>query len=322
MAAVMDNLFTLAGVGPITVLPEADAGDEAAQSAPEPQEAPAAATAPHPARNLQDGYVCAILASMEARRAVEHANNVVGPIGSHLGSFDVSFLSLHRDAVNALVQHFKDLCMCGDAKVDSQDEFRAVFGENLTEEIFESGSGRHHHHRRYRDDLEEEKRTSPEDIRIDLIKLWDGLAEKYADGGVRLLRSQAAARIINSWSLRDKPFEVVNGKALIEDRVWSEKSYRGVRTLSYSSREGIVALLRALDVFLEFAEVEGDALRSFFGLSSLRGDPEIISGTRYVVAKGDLEFRTYNDTWKWTLSARVADKLREFIVEYGNLGSD
>jgi hypothetical protein len=317
MSAVLENLFTQAGIG--ANLHEETAclpNEEGTAAHPPVATTPEPAAAPHPAASLQQRYVQTILVHQELLRMLAKADAIGAGIGYSCGwrEHNLDFYGIHRDAVHKLVMSFKAWCMKGDASVDPKNEFEDAFGEKLTEEIY--ASGRYYHRDR------DEKREHPENIRIDLVKLWDALAKKYADGGMRLERSQAAAVILSDWPLRDKPFQVVNGKAVIEDRVWSEKnSFRGYRHLTYSSSQSVARLLKALNVFLDFADLECDAVKVFFG-DTARTEPEITSGRRYVVAKGQVEFKTFNDYWRWTLSEDTANKLREFLAEYGHIARD
>lgn len=221
-------------------------------------------------------------------------------------------MELHRRAIKFTLDRFRTTCFRNEAKLDVNTEFQEIFGEELSGLIYESGNYR------YRDLRDRGKSTDPREIRLDMMRFWDGLANKYADGGIRLARSQAAHQIITEWRLQHTPFTVVNGKAMIEDCVYTEEvgSYRGGgREVSYSCHSSLFMLMKALDVFFDFADLNGSA-ESVLAQNFVHSW-KVRSGTRYVVVPGHVEFRTFNAAWKWTLSASAAERLREFIAEYG-----
>lgn len=160
------------------------------------------------------------------------------------------------------------------------------------------------------------------DYRIDLIALWDGLTVKYADGGVRLARSQAANEIVNKFNLERSPFKIENGKAQLITYVRSEKKFNSKEyEYTYETRRSIAELIKPISVFMQFAELEDgidDAVHQAVGHG---WGIAVQSGLRCVASPGHIEFKTFLKEWKWTLSDHAAIKLREFIAEYANLGN-
>ena len=308
MSEVLENLFTLAGVG--TPGPGLPPGGliEAMISSME-QSIP-----PHPAAELQADYLAAIAANEQLQRDLTKANAASGNVGlgCKWSTDDIDFMEIHRRAIKFTLDRFRTTCFRNEAKLDVNTEFQEIFGEELSGLIYESGNYR------YRDLRDRGKSTDPREIRLDMMRFWDGLANKYADGGIRLARSQAAHQIITEWRLQHTPFTVVNGKAMIEDCVYTEEvgSYRGGgREVSYSCHSSLFMLMKALDVFFDFADLNGSA-ESVLAQNFVHSW-KVRSGTRYVVVPGHVEFRTFNAAWKWTLSASAAERLREFIAEYG-----
>jgi hypothetical protein len=70
-------------------------------------------------------------------------------------------------------------------------------------------------------------------------------------------------------------------------------------------------------VFFDYADLPGHAMGFLRDMQSSRGHDMVIdSGSTHVVVPGLAQVRTFNEQWKWTMRADVAEKLREFIAAF------
>jgi hypothetical protein len=312
MSGDLANLFEAAGCTADTM--EARASDAFANVCATP-------AALHPAQLLQDAYLESFVLFAKLQSDLAHAESVSGTVGFYLRNsrLDIDWSELSKSAVHRTVEVFRQRALADRAALDPGEEFERAFGKGLYETLQDDDEQRRRRRRQsIREDGEEDDKE-PEPVRVDLLRLWDSLMSTYADGGVTLARTQAAKAILDNWSLRDKPFEVKNGKAVIEDRVYSEVHYSGQpRTVSYSHRENLYALFKGLQVWFDWADINANAMTTLFKMQT-RGAHDIVieMGASYTVAAGQVQVRTFKEHWRWTLEASAAEKLREFIVAYG-----
>jgi hypothetical protein len=272
----------------------------------------AAPTPPHPAAHLQEAYEQAF-GMFEAAFAAFDAAESVALIAGYSTRFSrsvVDYDDMSQCAVRKTVEVFTDRMLGGSASLDAEEEFERATGKSLHEALHGDADLR----RRRRDEDDDRQ-----PVRLNLLALWDSMARVYDDGGVWLARHQAANAIMSEWRLESQAFEVKNGKALIEHRVYSEpaESYRPYRRVHYNYQEGLYRLCKALDVFFDYADLPGHAMGFLRGMQSSRGNDMVIdSGSTHVVVPGLAQVRTFNEQWKWTMRADVAEKLREFIAAF------
>lgn len=267
----------------------------------------AAPTPAHPVAEMQRDYEEAFVLY---EKAFEEADRVAPGYSSRISRSSVDYDDMSRCAVRKTVELFTEQVLGGSAKLDDDEEFTRATGTSLSDALYGERSRRRHRHH---DDDEEQ---AP--VRLDLIALWDSMARVYDDGGVWLSRHQAANAIMDEWRLQSQTFEVKNGKALIEHRVYSEppSSYQP-RRVHYNYVQGLTKLCKALDVFFDYADLSGQAMRMLWNMQASRGHGVVIeSGSTLVVVPGLAQVRTFNEQWKWTMRADMAEKLREFIAAY------
>lgn len=325
-----DNLFVAAGCAAQDAVLDSSSDEEGATQEPQ-----ALAEPPHPAQSLQDAYLECIRAHAALSEALKTAEAAGRRIcySASISDSRVSVESMSKCAVQEAVRQFGELMMRERAELDADEEFTRAFGKSMYE-LIEEGHGDHWERERYHrqdfrfrralrrgtdveDDHEGEQMPPP--YLVDLLKLWDSLAATYSDGGLTLARRQAASTILREWQLDRQQFEVKNGKATIADRVYSEmQTYghlRGQRTVHYNYRDQVHKLFQALEVFLSFCDET-----YLYPLQQIReqGGHDLVvrSGAKYAICSG-MEVRTFKEEWKYTLSAALAEKLREFMATYG-----
>lgn len=268
----------------------------------------------HTAAKLFEAYDAAIKGVYEVNLAIVQYRNLCDGINhQHDVSYvdEHAFWKMHKSAIRHTVKVFKDLCMTPEAHIDAMDEFEAIVGEYK----YQIATN-------FNDARKELSIEQLKDFRVDLVALWDGLAAKYADGGVRLARSQAATDIFKKFNLERNPFKIENGKAQLVTYVYCERKFNSKEhEYSLSSRRSVEELRKPLSVFLEFAEMEDFvdiAINEAIGSSWAT---PVQSGLKCIASPGHIEFKTFLREWKWTLSEHAAIKLREFIAEYANIGN-
>lgn len=306
MASDYENLFAI-GMTQSSSAPVVDLAD----SLEEP-ETPATVPTPHPAADLQDAYEQSFQLYALAFEAFAHADSVASTAGysSRISSSAVDYDDMSRCAVRHTVQLFTDQMLGGGASLDPDEEFERANGKKLHDVLNPERPRRRHRHGDEDDDAPA--------VKVNLVALWDSMARIYDDGGVWLSRHQAAQVIMDKWRLKDQSFEVKNGKAMVEHRVYSEPaSSYSPRRVHYNYVQDIHKLFKALDVFFDYAELPGQAMQLLWSMQKSRGnDLEVVSGASYVVVAGAVQVRTFNEQWKWTLRVSTAEKLREFLAAY------
>jgi len=298
MAGDCENLFAIGLQDPVqSSVPSTDVLEEAAP------------TSDHPAAELQRDYEQAFVLYEKAFEAFEAADLVAPGYSSRISRSSVDYDELTRCAVRHTVQNFTDQMLGGGASLDAEEEFERVNGKGL-HDVLNPDRGR----RRHRHDDDDEV----DNVKVNLVALWDSMARIYDDGGVWLSRHQAAQVIMDKWRLKDQSFDIKNGKAVVEQRVYSEPaSSYSPRRVHYNYVQDIHKLFKALDVFFDYAELPGQAMQLLWSMQKSRGnDLEVVSGASYVVVAGTVQVRTFNEQWKWTLRVSTAEKLREFLAAY------
>lgn len=289
----------------------------------------------HPAQFLQDAYLKSFDLFKVAEEALAQANCMSLTVGfSTRSSIGVDFNELTTSAVNHTVNHFKAQRMDDGATLDPTIEFERAFGKRLYELIREEREARSERERKLwqvnrarRIQGLSDQMPDPTDeqplkyLQVDLLKLWDSMQMAYADGGIGLARRQAAQSIMKSWHLHELKFEVKNGKAVFDDRIWSEQRYSGGRELSSSASSEMVGLFKAMQVWFDWADYNVPAMQTLFAMCGKNGSLHAIPltmGASYEVAKGLVQVRTFKEHWRWTLAATAADSLREFVSTFGD----
>lgn len=305
VASDYENLFAIG-------MPEASATPirDHADALDEP-ETPTPVPAPHPAAELQEAYEQSFQLYAQAFEGFAHADSVASTAGysSRISSSAVDYDDMSRCAVRHTVQLFTDQMLGGGASLDAEEEFERANGKGL-HDVLNPDRGR----RRHRHDDDDEV----DNVKVNLVALWDSMARIYDDGGVWLGRHQAAQVIMDKWRLKDQSFDIKNGKAVVEQRVYSEPaSSYCPRRVHYNYIQDIHKLFKALDVFFDYAELPGHAMQLLWSMQKSRGnDLEVVSGASYMVVAGTVQVRTFNEQWKWTLRVSTAEKLREFLAAY------
>lgn len=288
----------------------------------------------HPAQFLQDAYLKSFDLFKIAEEALAQANSMSLTIGySTRSSIGIDFDDMTTTAVNHTVNHFKAQRMDEGATLDPGNEFERAFGKRLSELISEEREARSarerklwHVNRARRIQGLPDLMPDPADeqplkyLQVDLLKLWDSMQMNYADGGIGLARRQAAQAIMSSWRLHELKFEVKNGKAVFDDRIWSEQRYSGGRELNYKASEEMVRLFKAMQVWFDWADYNVPVMQTLFAMCGKNGSMHAIPltmGASYEVAKGLVQVRTFKEHWRWTLAAAAAESLREFVGTYG-----
>ncbi len=146
------------------------------------------ATKPHPANQLVNAYKAALAGVDKVNQAIEsyralclaagHRTDIECEEGRHVWS-------IHTSAINETFSVFKKLLLTTAASINPREEYEKLFGERNARIVFD-----YHTARTSLRDADEMKRFS-----VDLVALWDALSAKYADGGLRLARSQAATEL-------------------------------------------------------------------------------------------------------------------------------
>lgn len=269
----------------------------------------AAPTPAHPIAEMQRDYEQAFVLYEKAFEAFEAADRVAPGYTSRISRSSVDYNDMSRCAVRKTVERFVEQVLGGAASLDDDEEFTRATGKCLSDALYGERDRRGHRH--HHDDEEQ----AP--VKLNLVELWDSMARVYDDGGVWLARHQAANAIMDEWRLQSQAFEVKNGKALIEHRVYSEPPfYSRPRRVHYNYIQPLTKLCKALDVFFDYADLPGQAMRILWNMGLRGHDIAIESGSTHVVVPGLAQVRTFNEQWKWTLRADVAEKLREFIAAY------
>lgn len=297
-----------------------------------PQDQPAPAAALHPAQHLQDAYLASFGLFQQAIQALEHAERTSTIVGYSLRcSLGVDWDALSKSAVGSTVDFFRQSRMDQGATLSADAEFARAFGSTMHDVLAEAREIREIRERKrwsitrerrrqgLDDELPGEEDEKPlEPVRVDLLKLWDSMAVTYADGGISLARRQATDLIVRAWSLRELQFEVKNGKVQIEDRVWSEVRYNGVRELKYDTSRTMVELFGALQVWFDWAGYNFNAKQALWDMGGQTHSINVTLGASYEVARGLVQVRTFKEHWRWTLSQAAAESLRELVATYGS----
>lgn len=271
------------------------------------------AAKPHPANQLVNAYKAALAGVDKVNQAIEsyralclaagHRTDIECEEGRHVWS-------IHTSAINETFSVFKKLLLTTAASINPREEYEELFGERKARIVFD-----YHTARTSLRDADEMKRFS-----VDLVALWDALSAKYADGGLRLARSQAATELYSQFGLSRKPFQIDKGKAQLFFHVWPEKKFSSKEyEYSFTSRNFINSFRKPLKVFLEYAELEDRVDASFLEAVGDNFHSRVQSGFKGALSPGHIEFKTFLKEWKWTLSEHAAIKLREFIAEYGDI---
>jgi hypothetical protein len=268
----------------------------------------------HPAAKLVEAYEAAIKGVGEVNVAIRRYRELCDSIDHQREVAEIDdhdAWKVHKSAIRKTVMAFKLSCMNPEASIDALVEYEEIVGERQVELVSNFNAAR-------REFSEEQLR----DFRVDLIGLWDGLAAKFADGGIRLARSQAAKELFKKFNLERSPFKIENGKAQLVTYVYCERKFNSKEhEYTLSSRRSVEEFRKPLTVFLEFAELEDCidiAIHEAIGVSWAT---PVKSGLKCIASPGHIEFKTFLREWKWTLSEHAAVKLREFIAEYANLGN-
>lgn len=268
----------------------------------------------HPVAMLVEAYEAAIKGVVEVNVAIRRYRDICDNIDHQREVAEIDdhdAWKVHKSAIRKTVMAFKLSCMNPEASIDALDEYEEIVGERQVELVSNFNAAR-------REFTEEQLK----DFRVDLLALWDGLATKFADGGVRLARSQAAADIFKKFNLERNPFKIENGKAQLVTYVYCERKFNSKEhEYTLSSRRSVEELRKPLSVFLQFAEMEDFVDIAIHEAIGSSWATPVQSGLKCIASPGHIEFKTFLREWKWTLSEHAAIKLREFIAEYANIGN-
>lgn len=268
----------------------------------------------HPVVMLVEAYEAAIKGVDEVNVAIHRYRELCQSIDHDREVTEIDehdSWKVHKSAIRKTVMAFKLSCMNPEASINAMDEYEEIVGE------YKCQIATNFHDARK--ELTEKKLKN---FRVDLIGLWDGLASKYADGGIRLARSQAAKEIFKKFNLERSQFKIENGKAQLITYVYCEKKFNSKEyEYSHSTRRSIAELIKPMSVFLQYAELEDGIDAAIHQAIGYGWGINVQSGLKCIASPGHLEFKTFLKEWKWTFSEHAAVKLREFIAEYANLGN-